>query len=337
MVGASCPRCGQPVPLHEGRPFVAASGAVELWHASCWQVRHARAVEEVTVVAPTPSRSRAFRRALTTGPQRLVRAVVPPERGPRFWVGAGMGTTVTVLAIIAMSRASGPAQVSSLATFDSEPAETPTLVAHETANEAEVPTPDLTLSYPIPSENGTALDELYPSLDGWVHPVTGSERFLSEYSTGNFGAERVGIQRHECGAGHCGVDLGGPIGRPIVAVADGIVVHIEHSELGRDGRSGRYVRIEHDDGTLTSYMHLDTIIDHLQVGDHVDGGQMIGTLGATAVYSAAPHCHFSLEIPNVPGTHGDNVNTHYVDPAPFLVRATVLDRAERKHPTKPAF
>jgi murein DD-endopeptidase MepM/ murein hydrolase activator NlpD len=248
-----------------------------------------------------------------------------------------MGTTATVLAIIALSRASGPAQVSSLATFDSEPAETPSVEAQETANEADVPTPDLAEVYPIPSDNGIALDELYPSLDGWVHPVAGSELLLSNYSTGNFGAERIGIQRPECGAGHCGVDLVGPIGRPIVAVADGIVVRIEHSEMGRDGRSGRYVRIEHDDGTLTAYMHLDTIIDGLQVGDHVDGGQQIGTLGATAVHSAAPHCHFSLEIPNVPGTHGDNVNTHYVDPAPFLVRATVLDRAERKHPTKPAF
>ena len=48
--------------------------------------------------------------------------------------------------------------------------------AYETANEADVPVPDLAESYPIPVENGTALDELFPSLDGWVHPVTGSER-----------------------------------------------------------------------------------------------------------------------------------------------------------------
>jgi hypothetical protein len=31
------------------------------------------------------------------------------------------------------------------------------------------------------------------------------------------------------------------------------------------------------------------------------------------------------------------VNTHYVDPAPFLVRATVHGRAERHHAIKPAF
>ncbi|HUS31583.1 MAG TPA: M23 family metallopeptidase [Kofleriaceae bacterium] len=324
--------------LHEGRPFVAA-GVVELWHATCWQVRHARPVEEVTVVAPTPSRSRKLKRALTTGPQRLVRAVITPaERGPRFWAGAGTGTAVVVLACIALSRLGGNTTPSSLAAFDaSEPSEAPVVPAQSTSNEVEPPVPDLAALHPIPLEKDTPLDELYPSLLDWMHPVAGTERVLPEYSTGTFGAERGGATHHECGAGHCGVDLGGPRGRAIVAVADGVVVHVERSELGRDGRSGRYVRLEHDDGTLTAYMHLDAIIDGLQVGDHVDGGQQIGTLGATAVYSAAPHLHFSLEIPNVPGTHGDNVNTHYVDPAPFLVRASILDRAERRHPTKPAF
>src|SRR5262249_27176939 len=108
------------------------------------------------------------------------------------------------------------------------------------------------------------------------------------------------------------------------------------SELGLDGRSGRYVRIEHDDGTLTAYMHLDAIAEDLQVGDHVDGGQYIGTLGATAVYSAPPHLHFTLEVPNHPGAHGDNTDTHFVDPAPFLVRAAIAPTPERKHATKPA-
>jgi murein DD-endopeptidase MepM/ murein hydrolase activator NlpD len=327
------------VQLHEGRPFVAGNGVVELWHTSCWQVRYARPVEEVAIVAPTQTRSRKLKRALTTGPQRLVRAVVTPTvRGPRYWAGMGTGTGVVVLACVALSRMGGSVPPSSLAAFDaSEPSEAPTVAAQTTTNEAVPPAPDVTEQYPIPLQHGTPLDELYPSLVDWTHPVTGTERLLNEYSTGGFGAERGGGTHHECGQGHCGVDLGGPRGRPIVAVADGVIVHVERSELGRDGRSGRYVRIEHDDGTITAYMHMDSIIDGLQVGDHVDGGQQIGTLGATAVYSAAPHLHFSLEIPNVPGTHGDNVNTQYVDPAPFLVRANVLDRAERHHPTKPAF
>ena len=147
---------------------------------------------------------------------------------------------------------------------------------------------------------------------------------MPEQPSRHFGAERKGVERTECGAGHCGVDLDGPRGRPVVAVADGTVVRVERHELGLDGKSGRYVRIEHDDGTLTAYMHLDEVADGLEVGDHVDGGQYIGILGATACYVAAAHLHFSLEIPNHPGLHGDNTDTHYVDPAPFLVRAKIV-------------
>jgi murein DD-endopeptidase MepM/ murein hydrolase activator NlpD len=256
----------------------------------------------------------------------------------RLLIGGATSAIIVVCALVGFAHRAGGTPPTTLATFDPEDPERPSVSAQATANEVEPPAPDLAAQYPVPLEKGTPLPEIYPSLVDWIHPVTGAERLLPEFTTGGFGAERSGVTaRHECGGGHCGVDLGGPRGRPIVAVADGVVVHIERSELGRDGRSGRYVRIEHDDGTLTAYMHLDSIIDGLQVGDHVDGGQQIGTLGATAVYSAAPHLHFSLELPNAPGMHGDNTNTHYVDPAPFLVRATVLDRAERHHPTKPAF
>jgi murein DD-endopeptidase MepM/ murein hydrolase activator NlpD len=190
--------------------------------------------------------------------------------------------------------------------------------------------------YTVPVIDGVALDEQYPSLVDWIHPVTGTIEKVPEQASRHFGAERKGIERSECGAGHCGVDLDGPEGRPVVSVADGIVVRVERHELGLDGRSGRYVRIEHDDGTLTAYMHLDEIAEGLEVGDHVDGGQFIGTLGATAVYASVPHLHFSLEVPNVTGTHGDNTNTHYVDPAPFLSRAAVSAVPDRRRPIKPA-
>jgi murein DD-endopeptidase MepM/ murein hydrolase activator NlpD len=166
--------------------------------------------------------------------------------------------------------------------------------------------------------------------------VTASAELMPEQASRHFGAERVGIDRPECGAGHCGIDLDGPRGRPIVAVAAGTVVRVERHELGLDGLSGRYVRIEHDDGTLTAYMHMDDVDEALQVGDHVEGGQYIGTLGATATYASPPHLHFSLEVPNHPGTHGDTTDTHYVDPAPFLVRSTITRTPERRHPVKPA-
>ena len=50
-MGAMCPKCASAVALHEGKPNVTPYG-VELWHATCWAVRHARPVEEVAIVAP---------------------------------------------------------------------------------------------------------------------------------------------------------------------------------------------------------------------------------------------------------------------------------------------
>ena len=289
---------------------MSPSGSIELWHPSCWAVRHARGVEEVTVIAP---------------PQ--------PRRGVR-WAAAGVAAAVAcVVGAAHAARAGLPHASMAAVDLDERDAETVPVKAEGVARE-DVPSVDA--SYPVPVVAGQRLDELYPSLVDWIHPVTGAAELMPEQPSRHFGAERAGIERRECGAGHCGVDLDGPRGRPVVAVADGTVVRVEHHELGLDGRSGRYVRIEHDDGTLTAYMHLDAIADGLEVGDHVDGGQYIGTLGATAVYSAAPHLHFSLEVPNHAGLHGDNTDTHYVDPGPFLVRAKVVSIPDRRHGIKPA-
>ncbi|MBV8762028.1 MAG: M23 family metallopeptidase [Deltaproteobacteria bacterium] len=306
-----CPRCCSAVPLHEGRPVISTAGAIELWHPSCFAIRDSRGVEQVTVIAPAPRR-----------------------RGVHV-AAAG------VAALAGLALCAAHVRPTHASTSLASPAATIDVAEHEVLPLKTIATtqenaPSLEARWPMPSEANERLDDLYPSLVDWIHPVTGSEEHMPEQASRHFGAERKGIMRAECGAGHCGVDLDGPRGRPIVAVADGTVVRVERHELGLDGRSGRYVRIEHDDGTLTAYMHLDDIADGLEVGDHVDGGQYIGTLGATAVYSAAPHLHFSLEIPNRAGDHGDNTNTHYVDPAPFLVRAKIVSIPERKHAIKPA-
>ena len=286
---------------------MSASGGIELWHPSCWAVKDARGVEEVTVIAPRP-------------------------RGGKRWLAAGAAAVVACVVGAAHATASRRT-TTSVAAIDLAEHERVRLRAQGTARED---LPSLDQTFPVPLVDGQRLDELYPSLVDWIHPVTGAAELYPAQASRHFGAERVGIERKECGAGHCGVDLDGPRGRPIVAVADGTVVRVERHELGLDGRSGRYVRIEHDDGTLTAYMHLDEIADGLEVGDHVDGGQYIGILGATAVYSAAPHLHFSLEIPNEPGQHGDNTNTHYVDPAPFLMRAKIVSIPDRRRGIKPA-
>jgi murein DD-endopeptidase MepM/ murein hydrolase activator NlpD len=297
--------------LYEGRPLVTASGAVELYHPACYGLPAIAAVAAVDIPEPQPRR-RGGRIVAIGGAAVLGMLVVTQwARAGRSHVAAELHAQVDVRELVAV-----PARV--------------------TSRESAPPLPDPAAQYPLPLHNGTPLDELYPSLREWAHPVSDARELMPEQPSRHFGAERVGIERPECGAGHCGVDLDGPRGQPIVAVADGKVVRVEHSELGLDGRSGRYVRIQHEDGTLTAYMHLDDIAEGLEVGDVVEAGQLIGYLGATACFSAPAHLHFSLEVPNRPDLHGDITDTHYVDPAPFLVRATVLPAPDRRHVVQPA-
>ena len=312
MGAAVCPRCRGVVALHEGRPYVSENGAIELWHSSCFAIRHARAAEEVTVVAFEPRRD--------------VRS---------FIAGAGVFVAITAFAIGAYAMRAKPptASLASIELATSEPLGLRAFISGQEDPPLEI---DVRDRYPVALVEGMPMDEVFPSLLDWIHPVTDADHVLPPQSGGRFGSERGHVKRTECGDGHCGVDLGGPVGRAVVAVTDGVVVRVERSEHGRDGRSGRYVRIEHADGSLTAYMHLDAVVEGLEVGDRVDGGQQIGTLGATGIHTAAPHLHFSLELPKVPGTHGDHVNTYYVDPAPFLVRASIARAPDRRHAVKPA-
>ncbi|HET7504691.1 MAG TPA: M23 family metallopeptidase [Kofleriaceae bacterium] len=314
--------------LHEGRPFVTTDGVVELWHTTCFEDR------DVLVTRSTPLDF------LPTPPTpRLVRALG----------GTVIGSMLVAIVIGQWTWGEmTPPPAASLANVDVIAAEPVALRVFDTAHE-RIPQPIVTVEtevearFEVPSRHGARLDELFPTLRAWTHPVSGTTELMPDQASRHFGAHRDGIERPECGEGHCGVDLDGPRGRPIVAVAAGTVVRVELSELGLDGRSGRYVRIEHDDGTLTSYMHMDEVAD-LRVGDRVTAGQYVGTLGATAVFSSPPHLHFSLEVPDRPGQHGDVTDTHYVDPAPFLVRSTIAappaalaDRHEHRHAVKPAF
>lgn len=319
MGNPGCPRCNRAVALIDGRPFVTANGSVELWHRTCFDQRHEPRVEET---AEPPVR---YGRAPT----------VPPPTRARL-VGSIAGIALVALVLVGWATAGTTSAV--LANIDVDAPEATTIRGAVTAREIIPPrvvrgaTAD---ELAIPTIDAVPLDRIYPSLRGWIHPVSATTERVPERHSRRFGSVRHGIMRSECGEGHCGIDLDGPRGRPIVAVAAGNIVRVEHSELGQDGRSGRYVRIQHDDGTFTAYMHLDEVADGLRVGDRVDAGQYVGTLGATAVFTAPPHLHFSLEVPDHPGVHGDVTETEYVDPAPFLARARISPAPDRS--AKPAF
>jgi murein DD-endopeptidase MepM/ murein hydrolase activator NlpD len=102
------------------------------------------------------------------------------------------------------------------------------------------------------------------------------------------------------GALHGGVDLAAPIGTPICAASDGVVI-----DAGPTAGYGAWVKIRHSDGTVTLYGHVNTW--NVQVGQRVMAGDQIATVGNRG-NSTGPHLHFEVLLNGVNRT----------DPVPWL-------------------
>ncbi|MDH3289673.1 MAG: M23 family metallopeptidase [Gemmatimonadota bacterium] len=83
---------------------------------------------------------------------------------------------------------------------------------------------------------------------------------------------------------HMGTDLNGVIGTPVKAANRGVV-----ALTGDFYYAGNVVYLDHGRGLMTVYMHLSQI--HVQRGDTVAAGQVIGDVGATGRVTG-PHLHW---------------------------------------------
>lgn len=85
---------------------------------------------------------------------------------------------------------------------------------------------------------------------------------------------------------HTGVDIDGDTGDPVYAAWTGKVIR-----AGWSGGYGYCVDIEHADGSITRYAHMQTILT--QTGVIVNRGEQIGTVGATG-NASGDHLHFEV-------------------------------------------
>lgn len=103
------------------------------------------------------------------------------------------------------------------------------------------------------------------------------------------------------GTTHYGLDFAAPIGTPIYAAADGVVI-----EAGPASGFGLWVRIQHDDGTITVYGHM--LDFSVREGERVKAGEQIARTGNRG-QSTGPHLHFEVWEPG-----GRKIN-----PKPWLI------------------
>ncbi len=89
--------------------------------------------------------------------------------------------------------------------------------------------------------------------------------------------------------GYNAVDLAAPIGTPILASADGVVIISKVG--GWNGGYGNYMVINHPNGTQTLYAHASK--NYATVGQKVSRGDIIGLVGKTGE-ATGPHLHYEI-------------------------------------------
>lgn len=144
---------------------------------------------------------------------------------------------------------------------------------------------------PTVAEAGSSGGTGGSSSGGWVVPVS----YTSVTSPfGNRTSPTAGASSY-----HQGIDLDTGTGDPVVAAKAGVVVAATYNSS-----AGYYVKIDHQDGFTSIYMHLSSYC--VSAGTIVSAGQLIGRTGATGV-ATGDHLHFGI-----------TQNGVYVNPANYI-------------------
>jgi murein DD-endopeptidase MepM/ murein hydrolase activator NlpD len=116
---------------------------------------------------------------------------------------------------------------------------------------------------------------------------------------------------------HAGTDIPARRGTPVRAPAAGIVVDVGDYVL-----SGRTLVIDHGQGVLSAYFHLDSAL--VRRGDVVRSGAVVARVGSTGL-ATGPHLHYGIYV------HGSDVDPAAWRALPEWMRgADTATRASRR-------
>ncbi|MBE3555511.1 MAG: peptidoglycan DD-metalloendopeptidase family protein [Firmicutes bacterium] len=112
----------------------------------------------------------------------------------------------------------------------------------------------------------------------WAWPLPGHSYISTDYGFANDSVHK--------GSFHDGIDIPAPLGTPIHAAGDGIVI-----AAGPASGYGDWIVIDHGNGIATFYGHMYPSGLLVSVGEHVRKGQVIALVGSNG-FSTGPHLHF---------------------------------------------
>lgn len=118
------------------------------------------------------------------------------------------------------------------------------------------------------------------------------------YVSSNFNPRRLHPVTGQVKA-HRGTDYVAPVGTPIWAAGDGVVMQSGYNKF-----NGNYVFIRHNHQYVTKYLHMTKRM--VKTGQRIQQGQTIGTLGGTGRVTG-PHLHYEFLV------NGQHKNPRTVD------------------------
>ncbi|MEA2761157.1 MAG: hypothetical protein QOD47_441 [Gemmatimonadaceae bacterium] len=92
---------------------------------------------------------------------------------------------------------------------------------------------------------------------------------------------------------HTGTDYAAPMGTPVRAIGDGVVIF-----AGRSGGYGNMIDIRHRNGMVSRYGHMRNFAPEMRPGARVAMGSTIGYVGMTG-WATGPHLHFEIRVGGV--------------------------------------
>jgi murein DD-endopeptidase MepM/ murein hydrolase activator NlpD len=87
---------------------------------------------------------------------------------------------------------------------------------------------------------------------------------------------------------HPAIDYAAPPGTPIMTVGDGSI-----TEIGYNKNNGNYIKIRHNNGYETIYLHMQKFAKGMQKNKRLAQGQVIGYVGSTGL-ATGPHLCFRM-------------------------------------------